>query len=83
MVHAGDTVMVEATLRPWQQPARNVRIPIRLPARLEPGNLRLLVSDAGTLDRTLDQPQLLGAPAGPGDGAGPGATRCTPPTAFM
>ena len=29
-VHAGDTVSVEATLRPWQQPARNVSIPIRL-----------------------------------------------------
>jgi hypothetical protein len=34
IVHAGDTVMVEATIRPWQQPARNVRIPIKLPARL-------------------------------------------------
>ena len=53
--YAGDTILVEATLRPWQQPARNVRIPITLPARLAPGNLRLLVSDAGTLDRTLNQ----------------------------
>jgi hypothetical protein len=34
IVHAGDTVMVEATIRPWQQPARNVRIPVSLPARL-------------------------------------------------
>jgi hypothetical protein len=58
IVHAGDTVMVEATIRPWQQPARNVRIPVKLPARLGAGNLRLLVSDAGTLDRTLDQPRL-------------------------
>ena len=58
LVHAGDTVMVEATLRPWQQPERNVRIPVTLPARLQPGNLRLLVSDAGTLDRVLDQPRL-------------------------
>jgi hypothetical protein len=57
IVHAGDTVVVEATLHPWQQPARNVRIPITLPARLGPGNLRLLVSDAGTLDRALDPPQ--------------------------
>ncbi len=56
-VHAGDTVMVEATLRPWQQPERNVRIPVRLPARLNSGTLRLLVSDGATLDRTLDQPQ--------------------------
>lgn len=52
----GDTVVVEATLRPWQQPARNVRIPITLPARLAEGNVRLLVSDSGTLDRTLNQP---------------------------
>jgi hypothetical protein len=58
MVHAGDTVVVEATLRPWRQAARNVRIPVRIPARLGPGTLRLLVSDAGTLDRTLDQPRF-------------------------
>jgi hypothetical protein len=57
---AGDTVVVEATLRPWQQPARNVRIPVTLPARLADGNLRLLVSDAGTLDRTLNQPLFAG-----------------------
>jgi hypothetical protein len=58
--HAGDTVLVEATLRPWQQPARNIRIPVTLPARLDNGNLRLLVSDAGTLDRALDQPRSPG-----------------------
>ncbi|MDR3751934.1 MAG: SpoIVB peptidase S55 [Terracidiphilus sp.] len=62
-VHAGDKVMVEATIRPWQQPARNVRIPINLPTRLGSGNLRLLVSDAATLDRTLDQPRLTNRPA--------------------
>src|SRR5208337_218331 len=56
MVHAGDTVVVEATLRPWHGAARNVRIAVKLPARLGAGNLRLLVSDAGTLDRTLEQP---------------------------
>lgn len=57
IVHAGDTITVEATLRPWQQPERNVRIPIILPARLDSGSLRVLVSDSATLDRTLDQPQ--------------------------
>ncbi|MGD0830147.1 MAG: SpoIVB peptidase S55 [Terracidiphilus sp.] len=57
IVHAGDTVLVEATLQPWHQPARNLRIAVKLPARLQEGNLRLLVSDAGTLDRTLDQPR--------------------------
>ena len=58
MIHAGDTVEVEATLRPWQQPERNVRVAVKLPARLASGNLRLLVSDAATLDRTLLQPHL-------------------------
>jgi hypothetical protein len=57
IVHAGDTVVVEATVRPWRQPARNLRIAVKLPARLGAGNLRLLVSDAGTLDRTLNQPR--------------------------
>jgi len=59
---AGETVIVEATLRPWQQPARNIRIPVTLPTRLGTGNLRLLVSDAGTLDRVLDQPRPLSHP---------------------
>jgi hypothetical protein len=63
MVHAGDTVIVEATLRPWRQAARNVRIAVKLPSRLGAGNLRLLVSDAGTLDRTLDQPRQQSHPA--------------------
>ena len=60
IVHAGDTVTVEATIQPWQEPPHNVRIPIALPARLGSGNLRILVSDAGTLDRTLDQPRFSG-----------------------
>ncbi len=63
IVHAGDTVIVEATLRPWQQPERNVRIPIKLPDSLGPGNVRVLVSDSSTLDRTLNQPQLFHRPA--------------------
>jgi hypothetical protein len=63
MVHPGDSIVVEATLHPWQQPAYNVRIPIRVPARLNAGNLRVLVSDAGTLDRTMDQPRLSPRPA--------------------
>jgi len=60
IVHAGDTIVVEATLRPWRQPVRNVRIPVKLPARLGTGNLRLVVSDAGTLDRALEQQRLPG-----------------------
>jgi len=62
IVHAGDTVVVEASIRPWHHPARNVRIPVILPARLGAGNLRLLISDSGTLDRTLNQPRLSTRP---------------------
>jgi hypothetical protein len=62
IVHAGDTVVVEATVRPWQKPERNIRIPVTLPARLGGGNLRILVSDAATLDRTLDQPRFTSRP---------------------
>jgi len=58
IAHAGDTITVEASLRPSHQPERNVRIAFKLPARLASGNLRLLVSDAATLDRTLLQPRL-------------------------
>jgi len=58
IVHAGDAIVIEATLRPWQQPARNVRIPIRLPHGIASGNVRLLVSDAGTLDRALNPPRI-------------------------
>ena len=58
MVRAGDRVVLEATLHPWQQQARNVRIPITIPAGLPSGNVRVLVSDSGTLDRTLDPPKL-------------------------
>ncbi len=58
IAHAGDTITVEATLRPSHQPERNVRIAFKLPARLASGNLRLLVSDATTLDRTLLQPHF-------------------------
>ncbi|MDR3753333.1 MAG: SpoIVB peptidase S55 domain-containing protein [Terracidiphilus sp.] len=63
IAHAGDTVEVEATLRPWQEPERNVRIAFRLPARLAAGNLRLLISDGATLDRTLLQPRPNAPPA--------------------
>ena len=58
IVHAGDTVLVEATVRPWQQPARNIRIPINLPSGIPAGTIRLLVSDAGTLDHALNQPRV-------------------------
>ena len=49
--HAGDTVTVEATLRPFRGDTRNLRIPITLPLTLNPGPLRILLSDGATLDR--------------------------------
>jgi hypothetical protein len=58
IVHAGDSIVVEATVRPWQQPARNIRIPVRVPQGIASGNVRLLVSDAGTLDRALNPPRI-------------------------
>jgi len=67
IVHGGDTVVVEATVRNWQQPERNLRIPIKVPARMGEGNLRILVSDAGTLDRTLDQPRFSARPQSLGE----------------
>lgn len=59
IVHAGDTVVVEATVRPWQQAERNIRIPIRLPEGLGSGTVRVLVSDAATLDRALNPPRVM------------------------
>jgi hypothetical protein len=58
-VHAGDTVIVEATVHPWQQQTSNIRIPVTIPSRLGTGSLRLLISDAATLDRTLEQPRRV------------------------
>ncbi len=62
IAHAGDTVEIEAILQPWQQPERNVRIAFKLSARLAAGNLRLLVSDAATLDHALHEPRLNAPP---------------------
>jgi hypothetical protein len=51
IVHAGETIMIEATIRPWRGEVQNVRIPVTLPAVLSEGQVRLLVSDGSTLDR--------------------------------
>jgi len=50
-VHPGDSITIDATVRPYHGEPRNVRIPITLPALLPEGPLRLVVSDAATLDR--------------------------------
>jgi hypothetical protein len=61
-VRGGETVEVQAAVRPWRGEVRNVRIPVKLPATLPAGEVRLLVSDGSAIDRLL-QPQTLGAPA--------------------
>ena len=58
--HAGETITVEATVRPYRGAAKNIRIPIVLPASLPDGSIRLLVSDGGTLDR-VTSPNRAGA----------------------
>ena len=61
-VHAGDTVTLNATIRPWHGDPRNVQIPVTLPANLPEGAVRLLVSDGTTLDRLLQPPQFNAQP---------------------
>ena len=52
----GDTVTVQATIRPWQQAARIVELPVKLPTTLESGPLRIVVGDAATMDRLVAPP---------------------------
>jgi hypothetical protein len=49
--HAGDEIEVEATLHPYQAEARMVRVKVKLPAKLMPGTMRVVVSDGATVDR--------------------------------
>lgn len=50
-IHAGDTVTVDATVHPYRGSPRTLRIPIRIPDALPQGDVRLLVSDGGSLDK--------------------------------
>lgn len=57
IVHAGDTVALEATLRPWQQATQTLQLHVHIPETLPSGPLRVLVGSATSLDRTLDAAQ--------------------------
>lgn len=57
----GDTVWIDAAVRPWRGEVRNVRIPVKLPATLPAGEVRLLVSNGEAVDRLM-QPATPGAP---------------------
>jgi hypothetical protein len=55
-VHAGDTVLLRAKLRPWRGAARMIDVPVKLPDTLPDGPLRLVVSDAATVDHMVESP---------------------------
>lgn len=48
----GDDIVVEAVLRPYRGESIVRQIPIKIPTSAPRGNLRILVSDADSLDRT-------------------------------
>ena len=48
---AGDEMEVEVTLHPYQAEPRMVRLKVKLPAKLSPGTMRVVVSDGTTVDR--------------------------------
>lgn len=56
-VHPGDTVSLRAKLRPYRGATRTIEIPVKLPATLPQGPVRLVVSDAATVDHMLEAPQ--------------------------
>jgi hypothetical protein len=58
-VHAGDTVELQADLRPFHGPMRRVSIPVKVPATLDPGPLRLVVSDAASIEKMTTAPNGL------------------------
>ena len=51
---AGQTIDVDSVLQPYQQAPEHVHTSVTLPDTLEPGPVRLLVSDGATLDRLLE-----------------------------
>ncbi len=56
----GETVEVEAELRPYAAPARMVRLSFSVPESAGAGPMRVLVSDGATIDRLMTPPS--GAP---------------------
>jgi hypothetical protein len=49
--HPGDTLDVEATLHPYSAEPRVVRVKVKIPESVTPGELRVVVSDGATADR--------------------------------
>ncbi len=72
IVHAGETVTVEVTVRPWQGPMRNVRIPFQVPARLEGGDLPGAGERCGNAGPDAGSAAHDSPATGHGDGSGAG-----------
>ncbi len=50
----GQTIDVDSLLEPYQQGSRHLHTTVTLPDALEPGPVRLLISDGATLDRLIE-----------------------------
>jgi hypothetical protein len=50
-VRPGEHLVLEATIHPFRTPETTLRIPVTIPADTAPGDLRLVIGDAGTTDR--------------------------------
>ena len=58
-VRPGDTITIEALLRPYRGESIVRQIPVTIPASTPKGNLRILVSDGDTLDRVKRVPPAI------------------------
>jgi hypothetical protein len=67
-VRPGEHLVLEATIHPFRAPPETLRIPLTIPEDTVPGDLRLVVGDAGMTDR-------LTLPAGNGGQGHPVALR--------
>jgi len=54
--HPGDTIDVEATIHAYGAEPQVIRIPVKLPESITPGQLRIVVSDGATADRISSGP---------------------------
>jgi hypothetical protein len=58
--HAGESVTIDAVMRPFHAAEKHVPITVTLPATLNPGPVRVVLSGAAELDRILQAPTPLG-----------------------
>ena len=58
--HAGDTVTIDAVVRPFHEAEKHVPITVTLPTTLNPGPVRVVLSGAAELDHILQAPTPLG-----------------------